>query len=262
MNQAAPIHGCRLFASLAALGLVMLFAPGREAVAVLQSASTFVQCFADGNSNFHGTECTGGGVPGVPASAFASATLSPYPSVSVEVISPPAAVLGAGADANSTYYFEVTGGNVGDLVPIMVDFTLSVSSTPDSSALAKIIVRTSVVPFTVEEVACNPQVCDETQLSDTLAIQARSGANLDSITLYAVAQAPATRSSNESARAFADPYIYIDPAFANASLYSIAVSPGVANVPLTPVPEPGSVLLLSIGTAAIGLLRRRSRLQG
>jgi hypothetical protein len=261
MNQAVPIHGCRLFASLTALCLVMLFAPGREAVAVLQAPSTFVQCFADGNNTFHATECTRGGFPGVPPSAFASATLSPVASVSVEVTSPPAAVLGAGADANSTYYFQVTGGNVGDLVPIMVDFALSVSTTAESSAQAKIIVRTSVVPFTVEEIVCNPQECDETQISDTLNIQARSGANLDSVTLYALAQSPATRISNESARAFADPFIYIDPAFANASLYTIVVSPGVANVPLTPVPEPESGVLLGIGAVVIGLLRRRFRLQ-
>jgi hypothetical protein len=261
MDQATPIRGRRHWSSLAALCLLMLCAPGREAVAVLQSASTFVQCFADGNNNFHATECTRGGFPGVPASAFASASLAPSPSVSVEVTSPPAAVLGAGADANSTYYFQVTGGNVGDVVPVMVDYALSVFTTDESTALAKIIIRTSVVPFTVDEIVCNPQVCDETEVSDTLNFQARSGANLDSVTLYAMVQAPATRVSNETARAFVDPFIYVDPAFANASLYSIVVSPGVANVPLTPVPEPGPVVLLSIGAVAIGLLRRRSRLQ-
>lgn len=261
MEQGTQIHGSRLCWSLAALCLLILCAPGRDAIAALPAPSTFVQCFADGNNTFHATECSRGGFPGVPPSAFASAMLSPAPSVSVEVTSPPAAVLGAGADANSTYYFQVTGGNVGDVVPIMVDFALSVFSTAESSALARIIIRTSVVPFTVEEIVCNPQVCDETEFSDTLTIQARSGANLDSVTLYALAQAPATRLSNESARAFADPFIYVDPAFANASLYSIVVSPGVANVPLTPVPEPAAGVLLSIGTVAIGLLRRRSRLR-
>jgi hypothetical protein len=261
MDQATQIHGRRLCSSLAALCLLMMCATGPDAVAALPAPSTFVQCFADGNNNFHATECTQGGFPGVPPFAFASASLSPSPSVSVEVISPPTAVLGAGADANSTYYFQVTGGNVGDVVPIMADFTLSMFSTADSSALAKIIIRTSVVSFTVAEIACNPQECDESEVSDTLTFQARSGANFDSVTLYAMAQAPATRVSHETARAYADPFIYVDPAFANASLYSIVVSPGVANVPLTPVPEPGPVVLLSIGTVAIALLRRRSRSQ-
>jgi hypothetical protein len=228
--------------------------------ATLPSASTFVQCFADGNNSFHSTECAQGGFIGVPPSAFASATLSPFPSVTVEVTSPPAAALGAGADANATYRFGVTGGNVGDVVPIMVDFSLSLSVTPESSALARLIIRTTEVPFTVEELVCNPQVCDETALSDTLTIQARSGSTLDSVTLYVLAQSPATHVSHESARAFADPFIYIDPAFPNANLYSIIVSPGVGNAPDAPlasVPEPATLVLVSSVVGVLGLMRRR-----
>lgn len=225
--------------------------------ATLPSASTFVQCFADGNNSFHSTECTRGGFPGVPPSAFASATMTPAPFVSVEVTSPPAAVLGAGADANATYWFQVTGGNVGDAVPIMFDFALGAFSTPESSALARIIIRTAAVPFTVEELICNAQTCGENELSDTLSVQALSGSPLDSVTLYVQVQAPATRFSFESARAYADPYIYVDPAFPNASLYSIAVSPGVGNMPLPQVPEPAVLWLVGSGLGALGLLRRR-----
>jgi hypothetical protein len=120
-----------------------------------------------------------------------------------------------------------------------------------------------VVPFTAEELVCNPQSCEETTFSDTLSIQARSGSTLDSVTLYVLAQAPATRVSNESARAFADPYIYVDPAFANASLYSIVVSPGVANVPLSPVPEPTQAMLWLAGSVLIAFaLVRRGTSQG
>jgi len=227
--------------------------------ATLPVASTFVQCFADGNNSFHSTECAQGGIPGVPPSAFASATLSPFPSVSIEVIAPPTAVLGAGADANATYWFQVIGGNAGDPVPIKIDFGLSVFSTPESSALARLIIRTSVVPFHVEELVCNPQSCDETALSDVLSIPARSGSTLDSVTLYVMAQAPATRLSNESARAFADPYIYVDPTFPNATLYNVVVSPGVANVPVAQVPEPTPIMLWLAGAVPIAfrLLRRR-----
>lgn len=220
----------------------------------LPAASTFVQCFADGNNSFHSTECARGGIPGVPPSAYANATLSPFPSVSVEVTAPPAAVLGAGADANATYWFQVTGGNVGDTVPIMIEFSLSAFTTPESSALARLIVRTSAVPFHVEELICNPQTCDETEFSDTLSLEARSGSGLDSVTLYVMVQAPATRSSNESARAFADPYIFVDPTFPNASLYSIVVSPGVGNVP---VPEPTTLCLIGWALGALGFARRR-----
>jgi len=56
-------------------------------------------------------------------------------------------------------------------------------------------------------------------------MQAQSGF-VDSVILYAQAQATATQDSNEFARAVADPTIFVDPAFPNASLYSIVVSPG------------------------------------
>src|SRR5262245_37248144 len=87
----------------------------------LTAASTFVECGADGNSTFDLTECQVGGRPGIPSSAFASATLSPLPGVFVEVSSPPTGVFGAGASATLGYSFQVTGGNVGDIVPILVE---------------------------------------------------------------------------------------------------------------------------------------------
>jgi hypothetical protein len=53
-----------------------------------------------------------------------------------------------------------------------------------------------------------------------------------------------------SATATSDPFLYIDPAFADASLFSIIVSDGVGNAPISPgsgpssIPEPGSLALL------------------
>jgi hypothetical protein len=81
----------------------------------------------------------------------------------------------------------------------MIGFNLSAFSTAESSALARLIIRTSALPLPhVEELICNPQACDETEFSDTLTLQARSGSSLDSVTLYVLVQAPATRFSNES----------------------------------------------------------------
>jgi hypothetical protein len=79
------------------------------------------------------------------------------------------------------------------------------------------------------------------------------------VTLYVVAQAAVTKVAHESARAFADPFIYVDPTFPNASLYGVVVSPGVGNVPISPVPEPAPAMLRLAASALIAfrLMRRR-----
>lgn len=229
------------------------------AAATLGSASTSVQCFSNGNSSFGPLECSWESAPGgFTQLASASAQLSPIANATARAITPATAVLASGADATVLYRFQVTGGNPGDLVPILIDYDLSVSATPESTAVAKILLYTTAmgpVPALADVLTCDPQDCSATTVSDTFSVQAVSGSTLDSVTLYAMAQAPVTRASNESAMAFADPYIYIDPSFPNASLYSIVVSPGVANVP---VPEPGVAGLLGAGLAAFGLARRPS----
>jgi hypothetical protein len=259
MYPRAQVHGRSRCSVLTPVCLLVLFTAGQAEATPLPAASTNVFCSADGNSEFGPTECTQGGFPGVPSSAFASVTLSPSPFVSVEATAPPTAVLGAGASATALYYFQVTGGEPGDAIPILIDFALGASSTPESSALARLIYYTTVMGSVAgtEEVVCNPQVCDETEFSDTLSLVALSGATLNSLTLYVEAQAPPTHFSTESARAFADPYIYIDPAFPNASLYSVVVSPGVGNVPLAQVPEPATLGLVGSVLVAFGLLRRK-----
>ena len=54
-----------------------------------------------------------------------------------------------------------------------------------------------------------------------------------------------------------DPFISIDPSFADASQFSIALSPGVGNGDMSPVPLPSSTWLLVSGLAGLGLFRRR-----
>ncbi len=67
----------------------------------------------------------------------------------------------------------------------------------------------------------------------------------------------ATRST---AFAVADPHIFIDPAFPEASLFTLTLSPGVGNGPPPGVPEPEAWVLLTAGLGlAGGALRRRRR---
>ncbi len=55
-----------------------------------------------------------------------------------------------------------------------------------------------------------------------------------------------------------DPFISVDPSFADASQFSIALSPGVGNGNAAPVPLPASTWLMLSGLASLGLLRRRA----
>jgi hypothetical protein len=56
-----------------------------------------------------------------------------------------------------------------------------------------------------------------------------------------------------------DPFIYIDPTFLDADLYSIIVSEGIANLPSS-VPEPGSAALLITFLGGLAVVRsQRSR---
>jgi hypothetical protein len=227
--------------------------------AALLPPSTFAQCSADGNSSFNLTACELGGFPGVPSWARATTGLSPAPFVDVAATSPQNGVFGAGTSATLLYRFQVTGGNVNDVVPILIDLNLNAFSTPESSALARVLIYTSALGVTHQEEVCTGEECEENSLSTTLELLALSGATLDSVTLYAQASATATHSTNEFASAFADPFIYVDPAFPNASLYSIVVSPGVGNVPLEPaqVPEPATLWLVGSVLFTLSLLKRR-----
>ena len=69
------------------------------------------------------------------------------------------------------------------------------------------------------------------------------------------------RSHDEFASASADPHIFIDPAFPNASLYSIIVSPGVSNdeEPAAAAPEPAMFPLTGIALAALSLRWRKRK---
>lgn len=227
------------------------------ALAALPAGSTFVQCFADGNSSSHATHCEWNGGIGVPASSSATAGLSPTPLAQVEAIAPPNSTLGGGASAIASYSFEVVGGSPGDLVPIDVSFSLGVFATFDSTALARIIIYTTEHPLGyATELNCNPEACDQAELAEVQTFQTQAGYR-NTITLYTTAQAVATRVSTESARAFADPYITVSPGFANAGQYSIVVSPGTGNPP--PVPEPGTAAMWALGAAFVAFRIRKRR---
>jgi hypothetical protein len=191
--------------------------------------------------------------------ASASVTLLPLPSVLVTTVSPVGSGNSARANAGATYYFQLVGGNDGDIVPIVIGATLEAHSrapdNPRGYAQASLVTFTSADGLATGSRVCTyAAICQSlnTSFSGTVRRNATSGAAGEFVNLTAEAYAAGTGAQfDEFASAFVDPFIYIDPAFPDASLYSIVVSPGVGNGPLAAVPEPATLWLVAM---ALGTL--------
>jgi hypothetical protein len=242
-------------AALTVAAAAFAIASGASA-ASLPQAVTRVECGADGSRASDEVFCQEGNVPGTPGFATASAfTSSPF--VTARTEEPSNGVLGSSASATLSYSFQVIGGNPGDIVPILIQTDLDTDSSPLSFATATLTYRTTAggfVPSILKVCSgpTSPADCIGFQgFAGAVKTQALSGSVDDFVGLTVTAQAVATGSTDEFALASADPYIVVDPSFANASLYSIVVSAGVGNVAL--VPEPATATLFGISLAVFAL---------
>lgn len=230
--------------------LVLCGTVAQQAVAADPPAagSTSVFCSVEGNTFMDALNCEFGGGSVIPSYARAEAIKSPVPSVVAEAQAPTTAKLGAGSSATALYRFQVVGPLDGVDVPLLIDYRLTATGTDDAVAIARIIINAGTTFSSVE--ACSDfrpgSLCDgPTEVQSTFSLTVKTGSRFDSVTLYAEAQAAVTGVSLESAIALSDPYIHVDPAFADAALYSVIVSSGFANAP--PVPEPAAPWLLCPG---------------
>jgi len=170
-----------------------------------------------------------------------------------------------------TYYFEVTGGNIGDPVTVLLDSILrAAGTTANSQSFAAADARVSLNNNAVFHdllYSCGPGNCSFQQnWAGTLAVQMAVGdvgtvwIQTDIDTEAGVSGCPTPNLCVQgvaTASALADPYLYIDPTTPNASQYSIVVSQGIGNTPLGSTPEPSSLLLLGSGVVGLGGLLRR-----
>jgi hypothetical protein len=193
--------------------------------------------------------------------AFGSLTVSPFVSANAQAAFP-GLVGGGSASISIQYFFQVVGGNPGDTVPILIATNLNVASTSSgggSFGFAETAVHTSRSGDTFATV-CTDGTCgtSATQFSGTISWLASSGAIGDYISVQAVA-AVGDSLTAQSSTAFADPFLFIDPAFANAAQYSIVLSPGVGNGLPATVPEPATLGLTSLASVLLILKRWRRR---
>jgi hypothetical protein len=188
------------------------------------------------------------------ASANGSLTLSPFVSLTASSSSGPINQdfnPGAGVFVSAKYSFQVTGGNPGDVVPLLIatNLTSSGSSFGHAYGFAEIVIQTSF--GTTSVVVCSDGTCGttNTSFSGTFSWSANSGESGDTVQLEVEANSGDSPLA-ESANASADPFLFIDPNFGGAGNYSILLSPGVANAIGPSVPEPGTFGVMAAAALA------------
>ena len=174
-----------------------------------------------------------------------------------------------GGNVSITYYFTVTGGNVGDPVNVLLDGLLrgsvsgsgtGVNASESMSATLAVSDNGNTLSYTLQG-GCIDICSWQQQWNGTLAMPMAVG-DIATVTItndlnMSLVSYP-LQGQVGSGTAYADPYIYVDPNTPNASQYSIVVSQGIGNVPLSPTPEPSSLMLLGSGIAGLaGVLRRK-----
>jgi hypothetical protein len=206
--------------------------------------------------------------PGTYSTGFgtASLTLSPVPILEVSASS--------GENLQTTSLitvwssFIVVGGTAGAAVPLKIDYSLSVNGIgdpstrpyPSGTGFARLTAEAPLGSAQATVVCSNSgSACVNNESHGTLDLLSAQGYN-NNMRL----EIWATSTQGGYGYAFLDPRIYVDPAFADANLYSILVSPFIGNesVPVQgAVPEPGTLAILGSGLGVLGIAFRRRRLQ-
>jgi hypothetical protein len=147
----------------------------------------------------------------------------------------------------------IAASNIGNLSfcsyengnPLCPTATASISLI-DYNAGTEILNSTVTVSSGVEGVdANNLNTVLMLQTNDTFGVEILAGASAGS--------------NSTSASANIDSFVQVDPGFAAAHpAFSLEVSPGVENEPISSAPEPSSWLLMFAGLGGIGLALRRA----
>jgi len=222
--------GLRVVVVLAAVSLAAALPAG---AGTLPAPQTLASCqLSDGSTVSGAMGCEVAGAESV------ALGLSPRVTLSAHIDAKP----GFDTIGSVEYAFMVVGGSAGDAVPVQVDTELASSAAGSSFASAGILLSfgsSFAIPRSAARRASPGR-------SRSRSLRAKWG------TIHLTVQAASGFPVAGAASASADPFIHIDPAFANAGLYGIVVSDGVANVP---VPEPSPTLLLGLGGVALTMRR-------
>jgi hypothetical protein len=171
--------------------------------------------------------------------------------------------IGAGASAGVTYYIAILGTDAADPNSLaMVDYSTSGGASGGTASQA-----TTSIAGAFGGVACSgTDDCGDTpsafSISGTFMAQSCDLAvnNCGSSFGITVAVTADTSGDDGAFSAYADPYIYIDPTFlASNPGYSVVVSAGIDNAPISAVPEPCALAIFGVALVGIGMMRGQRR---
>jgi hypothetical protein len=167
--------------------------------------------------------------------------------------------LGGSSSAGVTYFFNIVGAAPGQFVPILI------TGAYDAHVFgAKAVVAGGIAvgqdPSRLSDIMnfrCTEADGDNCHLQFTLSSSATNTGNA-----ILIRTGGASVAIDGTYTSWVDPIITIDPSFANASNYSILVSPDITqaagNGPASSVPEPASLVLLGTGViGVIGTMRQK-----
>ena len=176
--------------------------------------------------------------------------LTPTPSVFVSATSDQ--LYGPSAQATLTYYFTLIGGG-SDPVPLLAHVRLATTDSGQvnqNTAYASVYIQQHISAAPVRQSVSYNQTFD-----DYLSFGMRPGET----NFVEIAATASIGYRIATVSAYADPYIFIDPAYLAAHPgLSLAFSAGAGNVPpAAAVPEPATWALLFGGFALTGAAMRR-----
>ncbi len=173
------------------------------------------------------------------------------------------------AYSSLSYSLKVNGGNLGDRVPLIMTTSASLTGSPSAGSATAYLLVGDGPGLSITDcfgvfncgtpgiTVCNPaggpgmKCASLAELPKDFNLTVAAGSPID-VLMQATATADTFFGSPASAKAIVDPFFEIDPSFANASLYSIELSPGVGNS-IAQAPEPGTLALVAFAMFALFL---------